>query len=79
MVAVLTGLMVGSLRKVWPWKETVKTLVDARGKVIPVVQANMLPPRLDQQVLWAVLLMALGFAAVYFLDRPGRWKKRAGA
>jgi len=79
MVAVLTGLMVGSLRKVWPWKETVKTLVDARGKVIPVVQANMLPPRLDQQVLWAVLLMALGFAAVYFLDRPGKWNKRAGA
>ena len=69
MVAVLTGLMLGSLRKVWPWKETVESLVASHGKVVAIVQANVLPTQWSVDVLSALSLTALGFLAVFFLDR----------
>ena len=33
-IALLTGLMLGSLRKIWPWKETVETMVNQHGEVV---------------------------------------------
>jgi len=69
MVAFLTGLMLGSLRKVWPWKETVESMVDPHGKRVPLIQDNILPPGLDGEVVAAVALMAAGFLAVLILDR----------
>jgi len=42
-IAVLTGVMIGSLRKVWPWKETIEFVTDRHGEMIPVVQQNVLP------------------------------------
>ncbi len=69
MVAGLTGLMVGSLRKVWPWKENLETLVDGHGRVIPLVQANVLPGQWSGEVLAALCLAASGFLVVFILDR----------
>ena len=42
-VATLTGFMVGSLNKVWPWKETLETYTDSHGAVHPLVEANISP------------------------------------
>jgi len=42
-LAVLTGFMLGSLNKVWPWKETLETFTDSHGVVKPLVEANILP------------------------------------
>jgi putative membrane protein len=69
MVAVLTGLMLGSLRKVWPWKETVENFVDSHGKVVTIVQANILPAQWNVEVLSALSLIGLGFLTVFSLDR----------
>jgi putative membrane protein len=71
MVAILTGLMLGSLRKVWPWKETVESLVDINGKVVPLVQANILPEKWNGEVTSALFLMLAGLIIVIFLDRVG--------
>jgi putative membrane protein len=71
MVAILTGLMLGSLRKVWPWKETVESLVDMNGKVVPLVQANILPEKWNGEVTSALFLMLAGLIIVIFLDRLG--------
>jgi len=71
MVAVLTGLMLGSLRKVWPWKETVESLADMNGKFIPLVQANMLPEKWTGEVTAAFFLMLTGLVIVIVLDRLG--------
>ena len=68
-VAVLTGLMLGSLRKVWPWKETIESLVDTHGHAVSVVQANILPGQWDGEVFAAFLLMMAGLLAVFLLDR----------
>jgi putative membrane protein len=68
MVAFLIGLMLGSLRKVWPWKETIKTAADRHGDVIPVVQVNAFPNGFSAEVVMALGLMGLGFLVVILLD-----------
>lgn len=69
--AVLTGLMVGSLRKVWPWKETLRTFVDRHGDIVPLQQLNVLPAA-GTELLLAVMAAALGAAAVLLLARSAR-------
>jgi putative membrane protein len=71
MVATLTGLMLGSLRKVWPWKETLDSVVDVHGQALPVLQSNILPGQWNGEVLVALSLMLVGLLAVLFLDRLG--------
>lgn len=59
-LAVLTGFMLGSLNKVWPWKELVD---NTHG--IPI-ESNILP---DQSIVEAGLLMVVGFFLVFFLEK----------
>ena len=42
-LAFLTGLMLGSLNKVWPWKETLSWRIDSKGEQVPLLQNNLLP------------------------------------
>lgn len=65
-LAVLTGFMLGSLNKVWPWKETIETFTDNHGVVKPLVESNILP---NQYVVEAVVLMIVGIFLVYFLEK----------
>lgn len=65
-IAVLAGFMLGSLNKVWPWKETIETYTDSHGVIKPLTEANILP---DQLIWEAVGLMIFGFAIVYFLEK----------
>ena len=76
MVAVLTGLMLGSLRKVWPWKETLLTMVDPQGRLVPVVQSNVLPSQWSGELAAAFFLMMVGLVVVLFLDRLGEPPER---
>ncbi len=74
-VAFLTGIMIGSLNKVWPWKETIETFTSHSGKVKPLVTRNVLPldyleiAGREPYLLPAVLLALLGFGLVMFLER----------
>ncbi|UCG63999.1 MAG: DUF368 domain-containing protein [Deltaproteobacteria bacterium] len=67
-MAILIGLMLGSLRRVWPWKETLTTFIDSHGNEVPALQVNILPPGLDTEVVLAFLFMLLGFAVVVALN-----------
>jgi putative membrane protein len=69
MVAFLTGLMLGSLRKVWPFKETLESIVGSGGKVVPIVQENILPTQWTGEVTFAIALAVVGFLVVLVLDR----------
>ncbi|TPE45030.1 DUF368 domain-containing protein [Pontibacter mangrovi] len=74
-VALLTGFMVGSLNKVWPWKLTLETYTDRHGEVKPLVQQNVLPGSYEAltghepYLLYGVLLAIFGFLLVYLIDR----------
>lgn len=65
-LAVLSGFMLGSLNKVWPWKETLETYVDSHGVVKPLIESNIMP---NAHVAEAVALMFVGFFVVYFLEK----------
>jgi len=78
-VAVLVGFLVGSLNKVWPWKETLETITKYAGtpkeKIVPVVERNVLPETFSQitgepsQLLLAIALCLFGAALVLVLER----------
>lgn len=74
-VALLTGFMVGSLNKVWPWKNTLSTYIDRHGVVKPLVQDNVMPGAYEQltgqesYLLYGILLAIFGFLLVYLVDR----------
>ena len=65
-LAVLTGFMLGSLNKVWPWKKVVETYTDSHGVVKPLVEVNIFP---DCYIFETILLALVGFFIVYFLEK----------
>ncbi|MGV8828641.1 MAG: DUF368 domain-containing protein [Breznakibacter sp.] len=71
-MAVLAGFMLGSLNKVWPWKETISTFVDSHGVTKPLMEANIFP----NQLVWQAIVLAIaGFATVYILEKVSMIKK----
>lgn len=84
-LSLLTGLMLGSLNKLWPWKETLTWRLDSHGEQVPLLQANLLPGRFaevsgqDPQLLVAVLLACGGVVLVLGLERlASRRQQSAG-
>ena len=77
-VAVLMGFMVGSLNKVWPWKETVETYLDSHGVAQPLVQNNIAPGTFEQLtgqpslLVQAILLGIVGFLVIYGIELVSR-------
>lgn len=73
-LAFLVGLMLGSLNKVWPWKETLSWRIDSKGEQVPLLQSNLLPGHFaeisgqDPQLLLAVVLAIGGIALVLGLE-----------
>ncbi|MGL4649634.1 MAG: DUF368 domain-containing protein, partial [Caldilineaceae bacterium] len=69
-VAVLIGFMVGSLRKVWPWKETEEgpqgLVVE---NVLPALQVNGV---FNSEILWALGAALVGVASVLIVERVAR-------
>ncbi len=74
-IGVLSGFMIGSLNKVWPWKEAIETYIDRHGDLKPLVQANVLPNQYyvktgaEPFFLEAILFAAVGFLVVLAMDR----------
>ena len=69
-LAVLTGFMVGSLTKLWPWKQTLSYQLRTDGEQIPLVQEPVLPTTYlaltgqDPQYVVAVLAAMVGLGVV---------------
>lgn len=68
-IAVLVGFMIGSLNKIWPWKETLETIL-VEGELKPLVEKNILPSiTKGQDMFWMALLMAaLGIAVILIIE-----------
>jgi putative membrane protein len=75
-VAVLIGLIIGALRKVWPWKEFVGGDPDAVEEIIVMLEVNVLPESLTPDVILAIALMGLGFVLVLVLNRLASHKRQ---
>ncbi len=64
-LALLTGFMLGSLNKVWPWKEKIVLAGDF------VKETNILPNAFFAE---AIVLALIGFFLVYFLEKLSQKK-----
>lgn len=76
-VALLIGLMAGSLRKIWPWKEVLESMTDRHGTIIPTVERNVLPAlrvdgALNAEIGLAMAFAVLGLVLVLVIERLAR-------
>jgi len=81
-LALLTGFMIGSLNKIWPWKQVTLTGYNSQGEEIPLVEKSILPGQFQQisgespMLLEVTLLALLGFVLVLGFDYMGARKKQ---
>lgn len=76
-VAVLAGFMLGSLRKVWPWKETVEMQLGGGGEALFVQEINIWPQALTPETALAVVLMVAGIGLVWGIEAIASRRKTA--
>ena len=76
-LALLTGFILGSLNKIWPWKRVLETKIFGK-KVIPINEENISPFNFegDNQLLYAILLALLGFCVIFILERLATTSKK---
>ncbi|MEZ6115015.1 MAG: DUF368 domain-containing protein [Pirellulaceae bacterium] len=67
-VATLTGFMIGSLRRIWPFKENLEFMTNRHGEQVPIEWRNCLPDALDQHVFLALGLCVAGFILITIID-----------
>jgi putative membrane protein len=78
-LATLTGFMIGSLNKIWPWKEILKTRINSEGKEVTLLDNSISPSSYDgeNQMLMALVFIVIGFATILILESLGKQKNRA--
>jgi len=79
-LAALTGFMIGSLNKVWPWQQVLQTRVNSKGEEVIAFSKSVLPNTMgslsenflygtNPQILTCVILMLVGIGSVYLLSK----------
>ncbi len=68
-VAILAGVMLGSIRKIWPWQEVVSTRINSHGEEVPFIVKNIFPGSFGGSELLVVLLITAGVVIVFYLER----------
>ncbi len=76
-LAGLTGFILGSLNKIWPWKQTLSWRTNSHGAEVPVVQKSISPFSFDgdHQLIGAVALAIVGYGFILLLERVEKTKK----
>ncbi len=75
-MAVLTGFMVGSLNKIWPWKAVVSWRTNSAGESVPLLERSIWPWAHTQPMTLACILLAIaGFLVVFLLEKAGVSRK----
>ena len=78
-ISILAGFMIGSLYKIWPWKETLSFRTNSSGEKVPFIQNNILPTEYLQKtgnepdILSAIVFFAIGILIVVFLEKLAKY------
>ena len=77
-LAILTGFMIGSLNKIWPWKNVLKTRINSEGLEVTVLDESILPTSYagDPQIVWSIGFVVIGFATILILESLGHKKAK---
>ena len=75
-LGILTGFMIGSLNKIWPWKKTLKTRINSEGIEVSVLDQSILPSTYqgDSQLMLAIIFAVIGFTLILVLERLSEQK-----
>ncbi|MDE1513897.1 DUF368 domain-containing protein [Vibrio sp. dsl-7] len=71
----LTGLMLGTLPMIWPWKQTLSWQINSQGQPVPLLQRNLSPFEFEaltaqpSQWMLAVILMLAAIGLVLSLEK----------
>jgi putative membrane protein len=76
-LAVLTGFIIGSLNKIWPWKETLTWRINSKGIQVPFNQQSVSPFSFneDAQLLPAILFVVVGFLLILGMEKLAAKKR----
>ncbi len=80
-LALLAGFMIGSLNKVWPWKQVISFRLNHEGIQVPAFDKSILPwdyfskTGQDPQVFKAILCAALGVFLVVAIEKTAAMLK----
>ncbi len=68
-LATLTGFILGSLNKIWPWKNVLET--KTIGKKTIIIDENISPMAFEgnNQLMFAIIAMIIGFSLIFILER----------
>ncbi|MGO1752490.1 MAG: DUF368 domain-containing protein [Psychroflexus sp.] len=71
-LALLGGFILGSLNKIWPWKEVLKTEIIG-GKTRIIAERSVLPANFDGEnhMIFAIFLFIVGFLTIILLEKIG--------
>jgi putative membrane protein len=69
-LALLTGFILGSLNKIWPWKLVLETKIIG-NKIIPLKEQNVSPFNFegDTQLMFAIIAAIIGFSLIFILEK----------
>ena len=70
-LAVITGFMIGSLNKIWPWKIALTFRTNSKGVQVPLNEESISPFNFDgdPQLLQAIGLMVFGIVCILVLEK----------
>ncbi|MCG1037201.1 DUF368 domain-containing protein [Polaribacter sargassicola] len=76
-LAGLTGFIIGSLNKIWPWKETLTWRTNSHGIEVPFNQQSVSPFSFDgdAQLTMAIILSVVGFVVILGMEKFASQKK----
>ena len=76
-LAILTGFILGSLNKIWPWKRVLTWRTNSHGEKVPFNEESVSPFTYgdDNNLMLAVLLAAIGFLLIILLEKVATIKK----
>jgi putative membrane protein len=80
-LALLAGFMIGSLNKVWPWKEVIAYRMNHEGVQVPAFDRSVLPGDYltktgeDPKVFLAILFAALGIFLIVSIEKAAAYLK----
>lgn len=72
-LALLTGFILGSLNKVWPWKKVLTWRTNSKGEEVPLIEQSISPNSFDgdPQIIFAISLIVIGFLTIIVLEKVG--------
>ncbi|WP_282050906.1 DUF368 domain-containing protein [Maribacter aquivivus] len=73
-LAILTGFILGSLNKIWPWKYIIEVIKIGKKEI--VVDENISPFAFqgDNQLTFAIVAAVIGFSLIFILEKSASKK-----